>query len=166
MKLFIALQLTDDVKKSLIGTMHDLKQKGIKGNYTPAANLHVTLAFIGETRQADEIKKAMDRVQFTPFKLTVREMGNFGDRLWAGVKGNQGLKGVVKDIRAQLETAEIPYDSKEFVPHVTLVRKMSGTLPKGYSGAKAEMMVKRISLMKSEMKNGKRVYTEIYHIGK
>lgn len=166
MKLFIALQLTDDVKKSLIGTMHDLKQKGIKGNYTPAANLHVTLAFIGETRQADEIKKAMDRVQFTPFKLTVREMGNFGDRLWAGVKGNQGLKGVVKDIRAQLEAAEIPYDSKEFVPHVTLVRKMSGTLPKGYSGAKAEMMVKRISLMKSEMKNGKRVYTEIYHIGK
>lgn len=166
MRLFVAIQLSDEVRKSLIGTMHDLKQKGIKGNYAPAANLHVTLAFIGETRQTDEIKKALDRVQFTPFKLTVREMGNFGDRLWAGVKGNQGLKGVVKDIRTQLDAAGIPYDNKEFVPHITLLRKMSGTLPKGYSGAKAEMMVKRISLMKSEEKNGKRVYKEIYYIGK
>ena len=101
MRLFIAIRFTDEVKKALLGTMHDLKQKGIKGNYAPAANLHVTLAFIGETRQTDEIKKALDRVQFTPFKLTVREMGNFGDRLWAGVKGNQGLKGLAKDIRAR-----------------------------------------------------------------
>ena len=73
---------------------------------------------------------------------------------------------MVKDVRTQLDAAGIPYDNKEFVPHITLLRKMSGTLPKGYSGAKAEMMVKRISLMKSEEKNGKRVYKEIYYIGK
>ena len=165
MRVFVAIRLTDDVKKSLVGTMHDLKQKGIKGSYTAADNLHVTMAFIGDTQNVGEIKKALDRVQVTPFKLTVREMGNFGDRLYAGVKGNQGIKGLAKDIRAQLDAAEIPYDQKEFVPHITLVRKMSGTLPKGFSGAKAEMMVKGFSLMKSETKNGKRVYTEIHHVG-
>lgn len=166
MRVFIAIQLTDEVRKALLGTMHDLKQKGIKGNYSPAANLHLTLAFIGETKEVSEVKKAMDSVSFTPFKLSVRETGNFGDILWAGVKGNQGLKGVVKDIRAQLDAAGIDYDHKEFTPHITLIRKAAGTLPKGFPGPKADMMVRSISLMKSENKNGKMVYTEIYRIGK
>ena len=63
MRLFVAIQLSEEIRKSLIGTMHDLKQAGIKGNYSPAANLHVTLAFIGETRQSDEVKKALQRVE-------------------------------------------------------------------------------------------------------
>ena len=32
-----------------MGTLHDLKQKGVKGSYVLAQNLHLTLAFIGET---------------------------------------------------------------------------------------------------------------------
>ena len=163
MRLFIAVRFTDEVKKALLGTMHDLKQKGIKGNYTAGANLHLTLAFIGETRDKEEVIKAMDRISFTPFKLSVRELGTFGDILWAGVKGNQGLKGIAKDVRAQLDASGIPYDRKEFVPHV---RRMGGTLPKGFPGPKADMMVSAISLMKSENKNGKTVYTEIYKVGK
>ena len=157
MRLFIAVRFTDEVKKALLGTMHDLKQKGIKGNYTAGANLHLTLAFIGETRDKEEVIKAMDRISFTPFKLSVRELG---------VKGNQGLKGIAKDVRAQLDASGIPYDRKEFVPHITLVRRMGGTLPKGFPGPKADMMVSAISLMKSENKNGKTVYTEIYKVGK
>ena len=107
MRLFIAVRFTDEVKKALLGTMHDLKQKGIKGNYTAGANLHLTLAFIGETRDKEEVIKAMDRISFTPFKLSVRELGTFGDILWAGVKGNQGLKGIAKDVRAQLDASGI-----------------------------------------------------------
>ena len=166
MRLFIAIRFTDEVTKALLATMHDLKQKGIKGSYAAGSNLHLTLAFIGETRDKEEVKKAMDRVSFTPFKLSVRELGTFGNILWAGVKGNQGLKGLAKDIRAQLDAAGIPYDSKEFTPHITLVRKMSGTLNKGFPGPKADMMVRSISLMKSENKNGKTVYTEIYRVEK
>ena len=166
MRLFIAIRLSDEVKKAILGTMHDLKAKGIKGSYTAGGNLHLTLAFIGETRDKGEIIKAMDRVAFTPFKLSVRELGTFGDILWAGVKGNQGLKGLARDVRAQLDAAGIQYDRKEFVPHITLVRRMGGTLPKGFPGPKADMMVSGISLMKSENRNGKTVYTEIYKVGK
>ena len=101
MRLFIAIRFTDEVKKALLGTMHDLKQKGIKGSYTAGDNLHLTLAFIGETREKDEVKRAMDRISFSPFKLAVRETGTFGDILWAGVKGNQGLKSLAKEVRAQ-----------------------------------------------------------------
>ena len=142
MRLFIAIRFTDEVKKALLGTMHDLKQKGIKGSYTAGDNLHLTLAFIGETREKDEVKRAMDRISFSPFKLAVRETGTFGDILWAGVKGNQGLKSLAKEVRAQLDASGISYDQKDFVPHITLVRRMGGTLPKGFQGPKGDMMVR------------------------
>ena len=164
MRLFIAIQFSDSVKKDLLDILHRLKQAGVKGNYTPAANLHLTLAFIGETRQAEEIREVMKAVKFSPFRLTLAETGMFGDLLWVGVKGNQGLKGVVRDLRAGLDAAGIPYDRKEFKPHITLIRKMTGSLPRNFSAGRTDMMVKKISLMKSENKNGKMVYTEIFSI--
>lgn len=48
MRLFIAIQLSDEMKKALVACMHDLKKQGVEGNYVPAQNLHLTLAFIGE----------------------------------------------------------------------------------------------------------------------
>ena len=47
--------LSDDMKKSVIGTMHELKKADVRGSYVPAQNLHVTLAFIGETKDAAAI---------------------------------------------------------------------------------------------------------------
>ena len=112
----------------------------------------------------EEIKEVMKAVKFSPFKLTLAETGMFGDLLWLGVKGNQGLKGAVRELRAGLDAAGIPYDRKEFRPHITLIRKMTGSLPKGFSASRTDMMVKKISLMRSENKNGKMVYTEIFSI--
>ena len=88
------------------------------------------------------------------------EMGTFGDLLWVGLKGNQGLSAVVRDVRGALDAAGIDYDKKKFVPHITIIRKMNGNW-KSVPAPKGEMMVKKISLMKSEVKDGKRVYTEI-----
>ena len=161
MRLFIAIRLSDEVKKALLGTMHDLKAKGIKGSYTAGGNLHLTLAFIGETRDKGEIIKAMDRVAFTPFKLSVRELGTFGDILWAGVKGNQGLKGLARDVRAQLDAAGIQYDRKEFVPHITLVRRMGGTLPKGFPGPKADIGERHLPYEVGEQERKDRVYGDL-----
>ena len=59
MRLFIAIMLSDDMKKSVIGTMHELKKADVHGSYVPAQNLHVTLAFIGETRDAAPVKAAI-----------------------------------------------------------------------------------------------------------
>ena len=52
MRLFIAIMLSDDMKKAVTGTMHELKKADVRGSYVPAQNLHVTLAFIGETKDA------------------------------------------------------------------------------------------------------------------
>lgn len=165
MRLFIAIQFSNDIKKGLISVMHELKKKGVGGNYTAADNLHLTLAFIGEVQNSDGVKLAMEAAAFAPFMLSLTDLGNFGDILWVGAKGGQKLKAYVKALGGALDVAGIKYDKKKFEPHITLVRKASNARPQGIAVPKKEMMVRKISLMKSEQKNGKVVYTEIFHVG-
>ena len=165
MRLFIAIQFSDDIKKGLISVMHELKKKNVGGNYSPADNLHLTLAFIGETQNVEGVKRAMEATAFAPFMLSLTDLGNFGDILWVGAKGGQKLKAYMKALGTQLDTAGIKHDRKKFEPHITLVRKASNARPQGIIVPKKEMMVRKISLMKSEQKNGRMVYTEIFHVG-
>ena len=160
-RMFIAIQLSDEMKKTLVACMHDLKKQGVEGNYVPAQNLHLTLAFIGEYDDPAGVKRVLESVPLPPFRLSLSEKGNFGNLLWAGVKGNQKLKTYVKDLREALKKADIPFDHDKFVPHITLVRKAAAKKPYEVHLGKAEMMVKKASLMKSEMKNGKVVYREM-----
>ena len=162
-RLFVAVQLSDEIKKAVTASLHDLKKQGVKGNYVPAANLHLTLAFIGETSDIAGVKAALSGVKYKPFRLTFSDMGAFGDLLYVGAKGNQGLSQAVKAVRGALDEAGISYDKKKFVPHITVIRKASGFRSK-MEAPKGEMPVSRISLMKSEEKNGRRVYTEIFSI--
>ena len=86
MRLFIAIQFTDEIKKPLMEMMHALKKNGVKGNYVPLQNLHMTLAFIGECKDAEAVKAAMRTVKVRPFRVTLSEAGCFGDLLFAGAK--------------------------------------------------------------------------------
>ena len=163
MRLFIAIQLSDEMKRTVTGTMHELKKAGVKGSYVPLQNLHVTLAFIGETKDSAAVKDAMKTISGKPFRMAFTDMGTFDNLLWVGIKGNQGLNKLARYVGEALDAAEIPYDHKKFVPHVTIIRKMGGPWKK-VPAPKGEMMVKKVSLMKSDLKDGKRVYTEIFAI--
>ena len=124
MRLFIAIPLSEEMKKALVTCMHDLKP-------------------------------------LPPFRMSLSEKGNFGNLLWAGVKGNQKLKTYVKDLRAALKGAGIPFEDDKFTPHITLVRKAASKKPYQVHLPKAEMTVKHAALMKSEQKNGKVSYREM-----
>ena len=160
MRLFVAVQLSEELKKNITGTLHDLKQKGVKGNYVPVKNLHLTLAFIGETDEPDRVRGALKGISYEPFKLSLSEMGTFGDLLWVGMKGNQGLSAAARSVRDALDAAGISYDKKAFTPHITIIRKSSGSW-KQVPPPKGQMMVKSISLMKTTFKDGKPVYSEV-----
>ena len=161
MRLFIAIQLSDEMKKALVGYMHDLKKQGVEGNYVPAQNLHMTRAFIGEYDNPGQIKEILRSLPLPEFRLSLSEKGNFGNILWAGVKGNQKLAAYVKALRAALSAEEVPCDTDKFIPHITLIRKASAKKPIQTPLPKADMMVKKASLMKSEQKNGKMSYREL-----
>ena len=98
MRLFIAIPLSPEMQKALVACIHDLKKQGVEGNYVPAANLHMTLAFIGEYDDPKKVKQVIARVPVPKFRLALSEKGNFGNILWAGVKGNQKLSAYVKEL--------------------------------------------------------------------
>ena len=164
MRLFIALLLSESMKKALIGTMHEMKNQGVTGSYVPAQNLHCTLAFLGETKDVDKVKAVMDRIPPEKARLSFSAFGNFGDTFWIGLKGNQKIKKYAADLRKALKEEGLPCDMAKFEPHVTLLRRQKGKKPAGLSVPDVDMMTAKVSLMKSEMKDGKRVYTEIYSV--
>lgn len=161
MRLFIAITFSPDFKNHFIDLKHQLRQRGVEGNFTLDENLHLTLCFIGETQQVDQIKSALKRVNFQPFVLSVSEVQNFRDMIWVGIKKNQALSELSKSIKIELDKAGIDYDRKPFKAHITLARKVAGDVPK-LEFPDAKMNVEKISLMKSARENGKLVYTEIF----
>ena len=160
MRLFVAVRLSEEMKKEITATMHELKKLDVKGKYVPADNLHLTLAFIGETTEPQAVKEALAAVKWKPFRLSLSELGCFGDTIWIGAKG---LAGAARSVRDALDAAGIDYDHKKFVPHITLIRKAFGSW-KQAKAPKDEMLVKNIFLMKSEVKDGRRVYSEVMAI--
>ena len=47
MRLFIAIELSDGLRNGLTQIQASLKRRGVRGNFTPMENLHLTLAFFG-----------------------------------------------------------------------------------------------------------------------
>ncbi len=164
MRLFVAIMLPADFQKALIGTMHDMKARDIRGNYVPAQNLHLTMTFIGELPSSDPVREIMSGIPFEPFHLMLTEPGRFDNTLWIGAKGGQKMKEYNHALRRGLDQAGIAYSDQKFEPHITIIRKASASWPKEIGVPKLEMMVKKISLMKSEQKNGKTVYTEVFAV--
>ena len=164
MRLFIAIELSDPMKKALVGVMHEMKKQGVNGSFIPMQNLHMTLAFIGESNQVDEIRQVMDSIPLEKARLSFSEFGWFKDLMWIGIKGNQKIKKYVADLRKALKDASIPCDTEKFEPHVTILRNLKGKKPAGLTVPKEDMMITKISLMRSDYKDGKRVYREIYAV--
>ena len=95
-RLFVAIMLSDELRKTVTQSLHEMKKAGIKGNYAPTGNLHLTLAFIGEYPSADAVMDALASVTFTPFELRLDGVGRFGDLWWAGLRESAALTAVVR----------------------------------------------------------------------
>lgn len=133
----------------------------------PAENLHLTLAFIGEYGNPDNVLDAMDAAPFEPFHLSLDGVGHFGDLYWAGIEDNDMLSKYVRRLRRSLSDYGIPFDCKRFSPHITLVRRAAFQSEPFFdlSPRNADMEVQGISLMRSERGKHGMIYTEIGTVG-
>ena len=164
MRLFIAIQFPERVKNALLYLQQDMKDCGMKGNYTKEENLHLTLAFIGEYKNPEAVMDALDDIDLESFYIELDGFGNYGDLYWAGIKESTELKNTVKRIRHVLADNGIPFDKKKFSPHITVLRKASFTgNPDSFKiyVPDEKMKVDSISLMRSDRGKSGMIYTEI-----
>ena len=167
MRLFIAIQFSEEIVNALLGVQSEMKALDVRGRYSPQENLHLTLAFIGEYGNPDAVMDARNAVPFEPFPLRLDRLGNFGDLYWAGIADNPQLAAFVKRLRHALADRNIPFDRKRFSPHITLVRKAEyyGETPlPPVHAPEGEMEVSGVLLMRSDRGKHGMIYTEVGRI--
>jgi 2'-5' RNA ligase len=163
MRVFIAIRFTQAFKEPIFEAQDALRDNGVRGNFTLPENLHLTLAFIGETDRVDDIKAAVKEVVFEPFEIKTGRLGCFNGRskvIWLGIDGEKKLKAITAELRKNLDIRGIDYAKGRFQPHITLVRQPSD-MPLDIDIESANMTVKEISVMKSERISGRLVYTAL-----
>lgn len=181
MRLFIAINLEDNMKKAIIGIQESMMALGVHGNFSKPDNIHLTLAFIGEYPDPDAVVDAIGRLDAEPFELSLEGMGTFGRLFWVGTARSEQLMKLSKELRHRLAKEDIPFDRKKFKPHITILRNsfigdgqradarggLSRDAKDSILGREAEnlsrerMTVDHISLMRSDRGKHGMVYSEL-----
>lgn len=161
MRLFIAICLSDPVKDAVGRVINDMKRSGARGKYTVPENMHLTLAFIGETDRIRDIEEALDDVEFEPFELALSGFGHFGNLYWVGLDRQPALTLLAREIRKALDDYGIPFDRKPFKAHITAARRVESHQPIRVRIPDASMQVTAFSLMRSQRVKNRMVYTEM-----
>jgi RNA 2',3'-cyclic 3'-phosphodiesterase len=123
-----------------------------KGRRMRQDTIHLTLAFIGDVAQErlPQLMAVGDRV--VPFTLRLDRLAGWRHNriVWAGTDSTpEPLTGVVERLNVALTEAGFPVEQRKFAPHVTLLRKAEGELPRGEIAPPVEWQVRGFSLMES-----------------
>ena len=167
MRLFIAIDLPDEIKKELWYLALHLGHQAEQARVVPFENYHLTLLFIGETRRVDEVREAFHRLRVPekPVDFVLEGIGSFkqqrGRTWWVGVRANEVLAELAEELGALYRSAGFPLETRAFKPHITLARGVKASRPIELSAPFFEVQADRISLMKSVNEGGRMVYTEI-----
>lgn len=143
MRLFVALDLPDEVRRNLAELIAQLKPKCREARWARPESMHLTLKFIGhavkdeDTQKLAELRAALAAVRSDgPVELHFRGAGFFPNSrcprvVWCGVEASPNLARMAADIESALEPLGIPRENRDFVPHLTLARIESprGTEP-------------------------------------
>jgi 2'-5' RNA ligase len=146
-RAFIAIQLSDDLKRQIEGVQADLERQvarqGKSGRigkigkigWTQPAGIHLTLKFLGEIpeTQIEDVSAVVRRAASAvePFALEARGLGAFPNPraprvLWLGLHGEPGAMDALQRLQAAVEkevaVLGFPRDDRAFTPHLTLAR--------------------------------------------
>ena len=164
MRLFAAIRFSPAVEEALRAAVGDLRRRG-EGTFTRRENLHLTLAFIGETDRVEDAGAALAALAGSgPVRLEVGgPLGRFGDLWWAAVRGGEELEALAGAAQTALRSAGFSIERRAWKPHVTLVRRWRGPAPQTQV-APAAMTAQAVSLMRSDRIEGRLTYTEVYSV--
>jgi 2'-5' RNA ligase len=113
-----------------------VQEAGARVSWVPAANLHVTLKFLGPIRPelVEGIRGALARGLETRsgFELEMRGFGGFPSSaaprvLWAGVAEQPQLSALVREIETWMEALGLPREERPYQPHLTIGRYAGGS---------------------------------------
>ena len=138
LRAFLAVQLSDQVKRALADLVQQLHLADVRGlRLARVEGIHLTLKFLGDVprSQVQAIEDAISKVavEHSAFTLTLGGAGAFPNRssprvLWVGVNGDlDRALSLQRQIEDALTTIGFPRDPRGFSPHLTVARLRDGT---------------------------------------
>ncbi|MGD0586172.1 MAG: RNA 2',3'-cyclic phosphodiesterase [Oryzomonas sp.] len=125
MRLFIAIELPDEIKRLLEGMRTDIPGS----RWVPLEQIHLTLAFLGEVDDATIglLTGALATIKAPGFNLYFSAPGCFPDRrrsrvLWVGLEPEPLLNSLASLVREAVLACNISQEERPFSPHITLAR--------------------------------------------
>jgi 2'-5' RNA ligase len=130
MRLFVALDIPEDVRNSLAALVSNLRPSCQSARWVRIEGLHVTLKFIGETSpvKAAKIRTALASIPSrAPIPINFRGLGFFPNErrprvLWAGIEAGPDLAALAAAVETALGALGIAREERPFSPHLTLAR--------------------------------------------
>jgi 2'-5' RNA ligase len=132
MRSFVALLLSGPVREAVEAEIGRLRPLSRAVAWVPAANLHLTLRFLGDqtAERLQDVARALveTAAASTPFSMGLGGLGAFPslDRpriLWLGVtEGAAEVRGLQARVEAALETCGVGREARSWHPHLTIGR--------------------------------------------
>lgn len=162
MRLFLAIPFSPEIRGALAEAQDQLRRQGVQANFTRPENLHLTLAFLGETDRQAAVQQVMAGIGQPAFSLTVGGSGHFGDLYWAGVRRDPALLALASSLQDALRAAGFALDRRPFRPHITLARQVQAPQPPALTVPARTMPVREIVLFRSDRPGGRLTYTPLF----
>ncbi|BBB32002.1 2'-5' RNA ligase [Thermotomaculum hydrothermale] len=130
-RLFLALELPENIKNELIIQQNNLVKKlGVKGK-THRDALHLTLKFIGDFEEekieslSSEIERFTEKIH--PFTLTLEKLSCFPDCfkpriVFVSSIPLQPIKAIAESLDSICERFGVKPEKRQFKPHITIYR--------------------------------------------
>ncbi len=165
MRLFVSINFDGEVADYIYSIENELCRAAKLAFPTPKENLHMTLAFIGETDNIEGARRAIESTVFDRFDIYLSSIGKFptsgGDLYFLGAEPSERLDALANEVRRRLSENYVSFDKKKFKPHITLARRVVCDENARPETARRRASVCRVSLMRSERVLSKMKYTEL-----
>src|SRR5215468_7238987 len=175
MRLFLAVDLPDQVRHELAVVQNALKPLTDSARWVSTDSIHITLKFLGEVPEKvlDDIDTALAGLSWKPFTVTVHGVGFFpGNRsprvFWAGMEAPT-MQDLAEELDSRMERLGFDKEKRAFRPHITLARardtRIDSALVTGASQyeehAFGSFTADRVFLFKSNLKPSGSVYEKL-----
>lgn len=178
-RLFVALPLSEAVRKGLSAYQRALAGGGVRARWVKESQFHLTLKFLGDVRAADVpalVESVLGELRSLPaFDVTLQGVGAFPSAhrpqvLWAALSGAPRqlfhLAAAVEESCSQMGFAR---SERPFHPHVTLGRLRPGDAPPGWARVAERLAstplgperISRVVLYRSRLSPSGPVYTQL-----
>jgi len=122
-RLFIAIELNDELKDYLFGLQKTLDLKA-KIRWVAKKNLHLTLKFLGYVEDVENVVKLLDTVKFNTFEFKLKCLGVFDESrprvLYVDIEPSDKVMGLQPTIEDSL--INLFERDKRFSTHITIGR--------------------------------------------